>query len=58
MKITEYKKKNGATVYRSQVYLGIDVVTGKKVKTSVSARTKKEVKLLATNQSNALMLAC
>lgn len=50
MKITEYKKKNGATVYRSQVYLGIDVVTGKKVKTSVSARTKKEVKLLATQK--------
>ncbi|PNY18729.1 hypothetical protein ASN86_01683 [Streptococcus parauberis] len=50
MKITEYKKNNGAIVYRSQVYLGIDVVTGKKVKTSVSARTKKEVKLLATQK--------
>lgn len=44
MKITEIKKKNGETVYRASVYLGIDQVTGKKVKTSVTGRTKKEVK--------------
>lgn len=44
MKITEYKKKNGTTVYRSNIYLGIDVITGKKVKTSVTGRTKKEVR--------------
>ncbi|SNE31874.1 phage integrase: site-specific recombinase [Streptococcus pneumoniae] len=29
MKITEYTKKDGSTVYRSSVYLGIDTVTGK-----------------------------
>ena len=29
MKITEVKKKNGATVYRASVYLGVDQVTGK-----------------------------
>ncbi|MGT2933648.1 tyrosine-type recombinase/integrase [Streptococcus catagoni] len=52
MKITEYKKKNGATVYRSQVYLGIDVVTGKEVKTRITARTKKELKLLAKQKQN------
>ena len=45
MKITEYKKKNGAIVYRANIYLGVDQVTGKKVKTSVTGRTRKEVKL-------------
>ena len=45
MKITEYKKKNGTTVYRANIYLGVDQVTGKKVKTSVTGRTRKEVKL-------------
>lgn len=44
MKITEVKKKNGTTVYRASVYLGVDVVTGKKVKTNVTGRTRKEVK--------------
>lgn len=44
MKITEYKKKNGTIMYRSQVYLGVDQVTGKKARTSVSGRTKKELK--------------
>lgn len=45
MKITEHKKKDGTTVYRANIYLGIDRVTGKDVKTSITARTKKEVKL-------------
>ena len=44
MKITEVKKKNGAIVYRASVYLGVDQVTGKKAKTSVTGRTKTEVK--------------
>ena len=44
MKITEYKKKDGTVVYRSSIYLGIDSMTGKKVKTTISARTKKELK--------------
>ena len=44
MKIIEYKKKNGTTVYRANIYLGVDSITGKKVKTSVTGRTKKEVK--------------
>ena len=44
MKITEYKKKDGAVVYRSSVYLGIDTVTGKKVKTTISDRTKNRLK--------------
>lgn len=44
MKINEIKKKNGTIVYRANVYLGTDQVTGKKVKTNVTGRTKKEVK--------------
>lgn len=44
MKIKEHKKKNGAIVYRASIYLGIDQVTGKKAKTSVTGRTRKEVK--------------
>lgn len=44
MKINEVKKKNGAIVYRANVYLGVDQVTGKKAKTSVTGRTRKEVK--------------
>lgn len=44
MAIKEIKKKNGETVYRTQIYLGIDSLTGKKVKASVTAKTKKELK--------------
>jgi hypothetical protein len=44
MKINEIKKKDGSTVYRASVYLGVDQVTGKKVKTNVTGRTRKEVK--------------
>ncbi|HEM5141012.1 TPA: site-specific integrase [Streptococcus suis] len=44
MRITEIRKKDGSTVYRANIYLGVDVVTGKKVKTSITGRTKTEVK--------------
>ena len=44
MKITGVIKKDGSKVYRTNVYLGIDQVTGKKAKTSVTGRTRKEVK--------------
>lgn len=47
MKINEIKKKDGSTVYRANVYLGVDAVTGKKVATKVTARTKKELKTKA-----------
>lgn len=47
MKITEYKKKDGSIVYRSSIYLGTDTVTGKKVKTTISGRNKKELKAKA-----------
>ena len=47
MKINEIKKKDGSTVYRANIYLGGDVITGKKVTTKVTARTKKELKTKA-----------
>ena len=53
MKITEYKKKNGATVYRASVYLGVDKLTGKKARTTVTANTKKGVKIKAREAVNA-----
>lgn len=44
MQIKKITKKDGSAVYRANVYLGIDQVTGKDVKTSVTGRTRKEVK--------------
>lgn len=42
--IKKITKKNGTTVYREQVYLGTDCMTGKQVYTTVSAPTMKELK--------------
>ena len=53
MKITEYKKKNGTIVYRSSVYLGVDKLTGKKARTTVTAKTKTGVKIKAREAINA-----
>ena len=44
MQIKQIIKKDGSIVYRANVYLGVDKVTGKDVKTSITGRTKKEVK--------------
>ena len=44
MQIKQITKKDGSIVYRANVYLGVDKVTGKDVKTSIIGRTKKEVK--------------
>ena len=53
MNIKEVTKKDGTKVYRSNVYLGVDSITGKKVKTTITGRTKKEVKAKAQQaQSN------
>ena len=53
MKITEYKKKNGTIVYRANVYLGVDKLTGKKARTTVTANTKKGIKIKAREAVNA-----
>ena len=55
MNITEYKKKNGATVYRASVYLGVDKLTGKKARTTVTSSTKKGVKIKAREAINAFV---
>ena len=57
MKLTEVIKKDGSKVYRANVYLGVDQVTGKKVKTKVTGRTHKEVKQKATKEKIAFQKA-
>ncbi|WP_455167941.1 tyrosine-type recombinase/integrase [Streptococcus sp.] len=52
MNITEYKKKNGTIVYRASVYLGVDKLTGKKARTTVTANTKKGIKVKAREAVN------
>lgn len=47
MKINEITKKDGTVVYLTAVYLGVDSLTGKKVKTYVTAKTKKALKSLS-----------
>ncbi|TFJ47004.1 hypothetical protein CKN80_04495 [Carnobacterium divergens] len=39
------KKKDGSTVYSKSVYLGVDPKTGKKKRTTLTAKTQKELKL-------------
>ena len=57
MKITEVIKKDGSRVYRADVYLGVDQITGKKVKTKVTGRTQKEVKQKANQEKIAFQKA-
>ncbi len=44
MNIKQITKKNGAIVYRASVYLGVDHLTGKKARTTVTASTRKRLK--------------
>ena len=55
MNIKQITKKNGATVYRASVYLGVDQLTGKKARTTVTASTKKGVKIKAREVINAFV---
>ncbi|HFU4217808.1 TPA: tyrosine-type recombinase/integrase [Streptococcus suis] len=52
MNIKRKTKKNGQTVYQASLYLGTDSVTGKKVRTTITARTKKEVQLKARQKQS------
>lgn len=52
MNIKEVKKKNGTIVYRANVYLGTDRLTGKKARKSITASTKKAVKTKAREAVN------
>lgn len=47
MNIKTVVKKNGQTVYRASVYLGVDQMTGKKARTTVTALTKSAIKIKA-----------
>lgn len=42
--IEEYTLKNGDTRYRSKVYVGSDPLTGKEIRTTVTGKTKGELK--------------
>ncbi|WP_304948135.1 tyrosine-type recombinase/integrase [Streptococcus sinensis] len=52
MNIKEKIKKNGQRVYYASVYLGVDQLTGKKARTTVTAATKKGVKVKARDATN------
>lgn len=52
MNIKEIKKKNGSIVYRANIYLGTDKMTGKRVRTNITAATKKGVKIKARDAVN------
>lgn len=52
MNIKQITKKNGTIVYRASVYLGVDQLTGKKARTTVTAATKKGVKIKARDAVN------
>lgn len=41
MNIKEVQKKDGTTVYKINVYLGVDSLTGKQVRTTVTAKNRK-----------------
>lgn len=41
MKINRFEKKDGTPVYRTNVYLGVDILTGKQVRTTATGRTRK-----------------
>ena len=50
--INKIIKKDGSTVYRANIYLGVDVNTGKSVRTSITAKTQKALKLKASKAIN------
>lgn len=52
MDIKQITKKNGTIVYRASVYLGVDQLTGKKARTTVTATTKKGCKVKAREAIN------
>lgn len=52
MNIKTVVKKNGQTVYRASVYLGVDQMTGKKARTTVTALTKSAIKIKAREVIN------
>ncbi|WP_276870631.1 tyrosine-type recombinase/integrase [Lactococcus taiwanensis] len=52
MKIKKIEKKDGTVAYRTNVYLGVDSLTGKQVRTTATARTRKMCEMKANQAIN------
>lgn len=52
MNIKEIIKKDGTKVYRTNVYLGVDTITGKQVRTTATAKTRKMCEIKANQAKN------
>lgn len=52
MNIKEIIKKDGTKVYRTNVYLGVDSLTGKKVQTTATGKTRKLCEIKANQAIN------
>ena len=52
MNIKEVTKKDGTMMYRTNVYLGVDSLTGKKVQTTATAKTRKMCEIKANQAIN------
>lgn len=52
MKINKIEKKDGTFVYRTNVYLGVDNLTGKQVRTTATGKTRKMCEMKAKQAIN------
>jgi integrase len=52
MNIKEITKKDGTIAYRASVYLGVDSLTGKQVRTTATAKTRKQCEIKANQAIN------
>jgi integrase len=52
MKINKIEKKDGTFVYRTNVYLGVDSLTGKQVRTTATGKTRKMCEIKANQAIN------
>lgn len=52
MNIKEIIKKDGTKVYRASIYLGVDSLTGKQVRTTATAKTRKMCEIKANQAIN------
>lgn len=55
IKINRFEKKDGTPVYRTNVYLGVDVLTGKQVRTTATGRTRKMCEMKAKQAMDAFI---
>ena len=52
MNIKQITKKDGTIVYRANIYLGVDSLTGKQVRTTATAKTRKQCEIKANQAIN------